>query len=56
MTDNQGMLEPKWGLYKNGKLVLVHDNKEMLESNLQEFMKEEGNHRNQFVIKSHIVL
>lgn len=46
----------QWGLYKNGELVLVHESKEMLEGNLREFIKEEGNHRNHFEIKPNKIL
>lgn len=56
VTQKHGLLKHQWGLYKNGKLVLVHGSKEMLEGNLREFIKNEGPNQSHFEIKPYTVL
>ncbi|MFB5192597.1 hypothetical protein [Alicyclobacillus fastidiosus] len=51
MAPSRGLARPRWGLYKNGELVLVHENKEMLEGNVREFERQEGRGRSKFEIK-----
>ncbi|GMA59589.1 hypothetical protein NZD89_08645 [Alicyclobacillus fastidiosus] len=55
MTKSKGLVRPRWGLYKNGELVLVHDKKEMLEGNVREFMKQEGSRSSTFEIKPNTI-